>query len=243
MLVAVRTSILGAAFIALAPQLARANNAGGPNDAPDEVAELHCTEHERLVMWATGDLNGDGRQDLATIVERSPSTPEEKDDDTYAPPRVLRLYVRTKPGHLALSGEFPRSVRPSKCSSRFADLLQTLNIEPDGSVGVERLDDETFEPSVFNDYFHRRGKRWFYIGGRTRTAYCQSAKCGEFNGSDDSKLDLQRRRCTNSGRVTVLAQRFKPVPLETYDADNPLYVFDGCDVRANTALRKVRAKK
>lgn len=177
MLFAVRTSILGAAFIALAPQLARANNAGALDDAADEVAELHCVEHERLVLWATGDLNGDGRQDLATIVERQESTPEEKEDVEYAPRRLLKLYLRAKQGHLAESGTFTRAISAQVWSWRYQELLRGMHITPDGTLVVMRWGDETYNTSEFTDHFRRSGKGWFYIGGHSVTASCTGSDC------------------------------------------------------------------
>lgn len=78
-------------------------------DFPESVLDL--AEHDVLLAWAQGDLNGDGLEDLAVVVEHRPGGEMPEGDYYWDAPRTLRILLQAEDGEYEAGQENQTLVR------------------------------------------------------------------------------------------------------------------------------------
>jgi hypothetical protein len=109
----------------IAALLAAAALSGADADVPAEVRPFVLEGH-RVLDYAAGDLDGDGRPDAVLVLE---APGEASGEDEGGPPRPMLLLVRRADGRLEVAKRNDRVVLCGRCGGMMGDPYQGVRIE------------------------------------------------------------------------------------------------------------------
>lgn len=119
----------------------------------------------RLLEAAEGDLNGDGRADMALVAAHDEEQ-SEPNETTWQEPRLLVIALRDGGGKLRRSAAAAGAVMCRGCGGVFGDPFAGVSIER-GAVVVNHYGGSR-ERWAFADRFRYEGDRWVHIGETER---------------------------------------------------------------------------